>query len=65
MCILFVWIILVDIHYISIGKLYFDYICLLFSLLVLGILIVLARSFECYFMSVFLDSFVIVLISEP
>jgi hypothetical protein len=40
---------LVDSHYILVGKFHFDYMCLLFSLLVLSVFFYCISSFECYF----------------
>jgi hypothetical protein len=63
MCILFVRRILMDIHYILIGKLHSDYMCPLFPLLVLGVFIVLV-VLNAIFISVFMNNFVIVLLSD-
>jgi hypothetical protein len=61
MCVLFFRRILVNICYILIGKLNFDYMFLLFSLLVLSVFIVLVVS-NAILMFLFLNSFVIILV---
>jgi hypothetical protein len=50
----------VDIPYILIGKVHFDYMCILISLLILGGFLLYV---DAIFMSVFLKSFVVVLVS--
>jgi hypothetical protein len=61
----FVQRILVDIHYILIGKLHFGFICLLFSPLVLDGFFYCIISLDAIFMSMLLNSFVIVLVGGP
>jgi hypothetical protein len=65
MCVPFVQRILVGIHYILIGKLHFDYMCLLFSLLGLGDFFVVLVVLNAIFMSAFMNNFVTVLVSGP